>query len=122
MLLRTFVGGARDPTALERSDEELVSLTLDALTPLLGITGAPLLTRVYRWERANAQHEVGHLARMAAIERGARRDIRDCSSPAAAFAASAFPTASPTAARRRDRLPHGCDRRDGSGPRSVQEC
>ncbi len=40
-----------------------------ALTPLLGIKAPPLFTRVYRWERANAQHEVGHLARVAAIER-----------------------------------------------------
>ena len=40
------------------------------MVPLLGISGEPLLTRVYRWERSNAQHEVGHLARMAAIERG----------------------------------------------------
>jgi len=69
VLLRAFVGGARDPKALERSDRELVAQTLTALTPLLGIAGQPLLSRVYRWERANAQHEVGHLARLAAIER-----------------------------------------------------
>ena len=68
VLLRAFVGGARDPHALERSDEELVREALTALTPLLGIAAPPLLSRVYRWERANAQHEVGHLARMAAIE------------------------------------------------------
>src|SRR5262249_25093674 len=68
VLLRAFVGGARDPHALERSDAELVKEALAALTPLLGIAGPPLLSRVYRWERANAQHEVGHLERMAAIE------------------------------------------------------
>ena len=68
VLLRAFVGGARDPHALERSDEELVREALTALTPLLGIGAPPLLSRVYRWERANAQHEVGHLERMAAIE------------------------------------------------------
>jgi protoporphyrinogen/coproporphyrinogen III oxidase len=68
VLLRAFVGGARDPHALERSDEELVREALTALTPLLGIAAPPLLSRVYRWERANAQHEVGHLERMAAIE------------------------------------------------------
>ena len=39
-----------------------------ALRPLLGITGEPLLARVYRFDRANAQHEVGHLARLEAIE------------------------------------------------------
>ncbi len=68
-LLRTFIGGARDPKALERSDAELVELSMAALRPLMGISGGPLFSRVYRWERANAQHEVGHLERMAAIER-----------------------------------------------------
>jgi protoporphyrinogen/coproporphyrinogen III oxidase len=68
VLLRAFAGGARDPTALERTDQELVSLAMHALTPLIGISGEPLLTRVYRWHRASAQHEVGHLARLATIE------------------------------------------------------
>jgi oxygen-dependent protoporphyrinogen oxidase len=69
VLLRTFAGGARDPRALERSDAELVQQSLSALGPMLGIAGGPLFTRVYRWERASAQHEVGHLDRMAAIDR-----------------------------------------------------
>jgi oxygen-dependent protoporphyrinogen oxidase len=68
-LLRTFAGGARDPQALEKSDAELVALSLNALRPLLGINGTPLFTRVYRFERGNAQHEVGHLTRGAAIDR-----------------------------------------------------
>jgi oxygen-dependent protoporphyrinogen oxidase len=69
VLLRTFVGGARDPRALERSDAELTELSMRALAPLLGITGEPLFVRVYRWQRASAQHEVGHLERLATIER-----------------------------------------------------
>jgi oxygen-dependent protoporphyrinogen oxidase len=68
VLMRAFVGGARDPKALEQDDEALVQRALSALRPILGITGAPQLTRVYRWPRANAQHEVGHLARMRAID------------------------------------------------------
>lgn len=68
VLLRTFAGGRRDPEACTLDDAELVRRSLDALSPLLGIHGAPLFTRVYRWERANAQHEVGHLDRMTAIE------------------------------------------------------
>ena len=64
------MGGARDPHALEQSDPELVARSLAALRPLLGISGEPLLTRIYRWTRSNAQHEVGHLERVAAIERG----------------------------------------------------
>lgn len=68
-LLRAFFGGARDPRALEKTDEELVDTALKAMRPLIGIEGAPLFTRVYRWENANAQHEVGHLDRIAAIDR-----------------------------------------------------
>jgi len=69
VLLRTFIGGARDPHALDRSDAELVQTSLAALRPLIGIEGDPLFTRIYRWERSNAQYEVGHLERMAAIDR-----------------------------------------------------
>jgi protoporphyrinogen/coproporphyrinogen III oxidase len=68
VLLRAFVGGARDPQALQRSDPELIRHVVAALTPLLGIHGEPLLARVYRWERATAQHEVGHAARLESIE------------------------------------------------------
>jgi oxygen-dependent protoporphyrinogen oxidase len=73
VLLRTFVGGARDPQALEKSDKELAALSIKAIGPLLGLRGEPVLARIYRWERASAQHEVGHLARMAAIDRALTR-------------------------------------------------
>jgi protoporphyrinogen/coproporphyrinogen III oxidase len=73
VLLRTFFGGARDPRALEQSDRELVARSISALQPVLGISAEPLFTRVYRWERASAQHEVGHLERLAAIERAVAR-------------------------------------------------
>lgn len=69
VLLRAFFGGARDPKALEQSDAELVQTALEAMRPLIGISGDPLFTRIFRWENANAQHEVGHLDRVAAIER-----------------------------------------------------
>jgi oxygen-dependent protoporphyrinogen oxidase len=73
VLMRTFLGGARDPQAIERSDAELLRTSLAALRPLLGIEREPLFTRVYRWDRGNAQHEVGHLDRMAAIDRALAR-------------------------------------------------
>ncbi|HVZ22917.1 MAG TPA: protoporphyrinogen oxidase [Vicinamibacterales bacterium] len=69
VLMRAFVGGGRDPEALSKSDDELVGVALAALRPLLGITGEPILSRVYRFDRKSAQHEVGHLDRMAAIDR-----------------------------------------------------
>ncbi len=69
VLLRAFIGGARDPSAMERDDEELVRGAERDLGGLLGITGQPLLVRLHRWNRANAQHEVGHLDLVAAMER-----------------------------------------------------
>jgi oxygen-dependent protoporphyrinogen oxidase len=69
VLMRTFIGGARDPRALDQPDTELVKLSLDAVTPILGISAPPLFTRIYRWNRANAQHDVGHLSRMQSIDR-----------------------------------------------------
>ena len=69
VLLRTFIGGARDPGALAQSDAELVGRSLAAVRPILGIRGNALLTRVYRFDRASAQHEVGHLERVSAIDR-----------------------------------------------------
>ncbi len=67
-LLRAFVGGARSPDLVDLDDERLVALAHGDLARLLGIEGAPSLARVYRWPRANAQHVVGHLARMADID------------------------------------------------------
>lgn len=69
VLLRAFLGGARDPEAITKPDRDIVDTAMAALRPLLGISGEPLFTRIYRWERANAQHEVGHLDRIAAIDR-----------------------------------------------------
>jgi len=68
LLLRGFVGGALDPGALDRSDEALSTGAFDELTEVLGISGKPEWTRVYRWPRASAQHVVGHLARVDAID------------------------------------------------------
>ena len=73
VLLRAFIGGARDPGALGRSDRELVHQAHADLAASLRIDGPPGLTRVYRWERANPQHEIGHLDRLAAIERRLER-------------------------------------------------
>jgi len=73
VLMRTFIGGARDPDALDRPDEDLIAHSIAALRPLIGIRGEVLFTRVYRWVRGSAQHEVGHLTRMAAIERALTR-------------------------------------------------
>ena len=68
VLLRAFVGGAYDLSILDQSDDAMTGAVLAELRGQLGITGEPALVRVYRWPRANAQHEIGHLQRMTEID------------------------------------------------------
>jgi protoporphyrinogen/coproporphyrinogen III oxidase len=69
VLLRCFLGGARDPGVLALSDDELVDLARRDMGPVLGLRGAPVMTRVFRWPGGTPQLEVGHLDRMAEVER-----------------------------------------------------
>ncbi len=67
-LLRGFLGGARDPSALDRTDAGLVADAHRDFTTLLGTTAEPIVKRVYRWPRLSPQHEVGHQERVAEID------------------------------------------------------
>jgi oxygen-dependent protoporphyrinogen oxidase len=67
-LLRCFVGGARNEQILQTPDEELVRIIRGELHQIIGLTGEPLFTRVYRWKGAMAQYGVGHLERLQRIE------------------------------------------------------
>ena len=71
-LLRAFIGGAHDPAAASLPETELVEIVRRDLRNVLGITAEPSLARVYRWPDAGAQHLVGHLDRVEAIERRLR--------------------------------------------------
>ena len=68
-LLRAFIGGAHDPDVVDLSDDELVAIVRRDLQHVMGIDAPPSLARVYRWRNAGAQHVVGHLDRVAEIER-----------------------------------------------------
>ena len=72
VLLRAYVGGSHDPSAVDSSDDELVELARRDLTPILKLEGPPCLARVYRWRHAGAQHNVGQIARVAEIEQRLR--------------------------------------------------
>jgi oxygen-dependent protoporphyrinogen oxidase len=69
VLLRGFLGGGRDPRRLDAPDEELVDIVVRELTHVLAISGKPIFTRLFRWTRQSPQYEVGHLQRVANIER-----------------------------------------------------
>jgi len=68
VLLRSFVGGSGREEMVGPDDAALIQLVREELGAILGITTAPLLARVYRWERANPQYLVGHLERVDAME------------------------------------------------------
>jgi protoporphyrinogen/coproporphyrinogen III oxidase len=68
VLLRAFLGGTRDPRVLDLADAEMTAIARGEMEAVLGLRGAPVLERVYRWPRATPQMEVGHLARMARLE------------------------------------------------------
>ena len=69
VLLRVFLGGVRDPEVLALDDAALTHIVQEELRPVLGLRCAPVLARVYRWPGATPQMEVGHLERMAELER-----------------------------------------------------
>ena len=68
VLLRVFFGGSRTPHTMELDDAALTNTVRRELEICMGITAEPLFQRIYRWERANPQYDVGHLARVSAIE------------------------------------------------------
>jgi oxygen-dependent protoporphyrinogen oxidase len=69
VLLRGFVGGALNPDVLGEDDARLVARVRSELQQALGVTAAPVLTRVARWPASMPQYRVGHLARVETIER-----------------------------------------------------
>jgi oxygen-dependent protoporphyrinogen oxidase len=73
VLLRTFVGGALQPELLAKSDDAIVEIVRRELADIFQVRGSEAFALVGRFERAMPQYEVGHLERVAAIERCAAR-------------------------------------------------
>jgi len=68
-LLTSFVGGATNPGIVQKSPEELVSLVHREITPLLAIRKEPVFSNVTVWPRALPQYNLGHKARLEALEK-----------------------------------------------------
>lgn len=69
VLLRCFIGRPTDQMTPLLPEADLVRIARDELRVLMGITAGPVLTRVYRWRDAHPQYDVGHLDRMAEVDR-----------------------------------------------------
>jgi protoporphyrinogen/coproporphyrinogen III oxidase len=72
-LLTSFLGGATDREAVRQSPEQLASQVHREIAPILRIGAEPLLKSVTIWQRAIPQYNLGHLERLAAVERARLR-------------------------------------------------
>ncbi|MEW6201945.1 MAG: protoporphyrinogen oxidase [bacterium] len=68
VLMRNMAGGSRDIRTPFLEDEELTTLTVEELRPIMGITGKPSFVKIFRWRNAIPQYVVGHKARIERIE------------------------------------------------------
>lgn len=73
VLIRGSVGRFGEPSTLQVSDDELVERVRRDLAELTGITEPPVETLVMRWGGGLPQYGVGHVDRVARIERAVAR-------------------------------------------------
>jgi oxygen-dependent protoporphyrinogen oxidase len=67
--VRVFVGRAGQEQQITWDDEALLEIAREELEITLGITARPLLTRVFKWEKAMPQYNLGHPERLMRINK-----------------------------------------------------
>jgi oxygen-dependent protoporphyrinogen oxidase len=75
VVFTTFLGGRRDPSLVAAPDSELLMRVHGELTRLVGVSEPPGFNEVTRWPRGIPQYTLGHLQRIAAVER-AEQEVR----------------------------------------------
>jgi len=68
VLLTSFVGGATNPTVIKQSADQLVALVHREIKALMQLRESPVFSDVHIWPRALPQYNLGHNARLAAID------------------------------------------------------
>jgi protoporphyrinogen/coproporphyrinogen III oxidase len=66
-VIRCFLGGSRDESVLEETDENIMTIVRRELQQLAGIDATPLVARIQKWPRAMAQYGLGHSVKVAQI-------------------------------------------------------
>lgn len=67
VLLRSMMGGATNPGAIDLSDDDVESRTRNDLNRILGITAEPDFVGIYRHPQAIPQYTQGHARRLAEL-------------------------------------------------------
>jgi len=73
ILLRSMIGGARNPELARLPDEQLISVVKSDLNDILGLSAEPDFIRIFRHEKAIPQYVVGHADRLDSIEEKLQR-------------------------------------------------
>ncbi len=73
LLVRTVFGRQRGDAAFAMDDDELCSAARAEVAEVLGITAAPVITRVHRWHHSLPRYVMGHRARSDHITLHCRR-------------------------------------------------
>ncbi len=73
VLIRLFAGGAHRESILEQDDDELINTVRKELKRIMGINAQPVVSRAFRWHKANPQYHVGHLDRVSEIEKESQK-------------------------------------------------
>ncbi|HOA83330.1 MAG TPA: protoporphyrinogen oxidase [Thermodesulfovibrio thiophilus] len=68
VLLRTMIGGMRSPELALLPDEKLIETALSELRDILSIKGNPEFIKIFRWQRAIPQYQVGHEEKLRKID------------------------------------------------------
>ena len=70
ILIRVFVGGGHHEELVhELDDAGMVKMALEELDAILGLKAEPRFSKVYRWHRGMPKYTVGHLVRIAQLDR-----------------------------------------------------
>lgn len=70
IMVRVFVGGGHHEELVhELNDEAMVRIVLEELDTVLGLKAEALFSKVYRWYKGMPKYTVGHLDRIAIIDR-----------------------------------------------------
>ena len=67
-LIRIFIGRAGQDADMPRDESALTNLAREELKLTLGISAEPILSRVFVWENAMPQYNLGHPAKLSQIE------------------------------------------------------
>lgn len=73
VLIRTMVGGARNPAGAELDDRKLLDTVLGELSVVSGVSADPDFVKIYRHDKAIPQYNVGHMEKVRKLDEFASR-------------------------------------------------